>query len=472
MSMIPVITIVGRPNVGKSTLFNCFTRSRDAIVADMPGVTRDRQYGEGEFDGQRFIVIDTGGLETEAEGVSYQMAGQVKLAIEEADCVLFIVDAKEGVTAQDAEIARALRGTGKAITLVVNKIDGLDADVVMSEFYQLGLGDVFGVAAAHRRGVNALQSALLSNVKVAADQTEQPASEAQKLEGIKVAIVGRPNAGKSTLLNRILGEDRVVVFDEPGTTRDSIFVPFERLGQQYVMIDTAGVRRKARVKEAVEKFSVVKTLRAIEAANVVVMVIDARENISEQDLRLLGFVIDAGKALVIAVNKWDGMKEDEKNRVKKELDRRLVFCTFAETYFISALHGTGVGNVFKGVQRAYKSAMKKINTAQLTVILEHAVKKHQPPLARGRRIKLRYAHPGGYNPPLIIIHGNQTGRLPRAYQLYLSNTFREVLQLKGTPVRLEFKSGDNPFAGRKNKLTPRQVNKRQRLMKHAKRKRK
>jgi len=458
--MKPVIALVGRPNVGKSTLFNCLTHSRDALVADQPGLTRDRKYGEGRIGDHQFIVIDTGGLTGEADALDVLMAGQVWQAVDEADIVLFMTDAKQGLVADDEEIAKRLRRTSKTITLVVNKIDGADPNMVMSEFYALGLGDPVPVSASNNRGVVSLIETVLEGVISADDELEsQP-------EGIRIAVVGKPNVGKSTLINRILGEERVLAYDMPGTTRDSIFIPFTRDDQDYVLIDTAGVRRRSRVDDRLEKYSVIKTLQAIEQSNVVVMVVDAQQGVTDQDSHLLGFIIETGRALLIAVNKWDGLTVDQRERVKTELDRKLQFCSYARIFYISALHGTGVGNLFKPILRAYASATLDIPTSRLTKLLETAIESHQPPLVKGRRIKLRYAHQGGRNPPVIIIHGNQTESVPLSYQRYLINYFLESLQLEGTPVRVEFVTGDNPYKDRKNKLTKRQIEKKKRLKRH------
>jgi GTP-binding protein len=393
------------------------------------------------------------------------MAEQVWLAVAEADVILFLVDARDGLVAGDQDIAARLRAANKPVYLVVNKIDGAEASLVMAEFHALGMGEPVGISAAHRGGVQALMEQVLLDLPAA-----EPAAEPEDL-GIKIAIIGKPNVGKSTLINRILGEERVLAFDMPGTTRDSIYVPFERRGQRYTFIDTAGVRRRGKVHDKLEKFSVIKALQAIEEAHVVVLVIDAHEGVSDQDSHLLGFVLDAGRALVIAVNKWDGLAPDERERVKYELGRRLQFVNFASLYFISALHGTGVGDLFKPIHRAYRSATRALSTPELTRILEQAVEDHQPPLVRGRRIKLRYAHQGGRNPPLIVIHGNQTKDVPDSYRRYLANVYREALQLEGTPVRIEFKAGVNPYEGKKNVLTQRQIQKRKRLKKFVQRKR-
>lgn len=459
--MKPVIALVGRPNVGKSTLFNNLTRSRDALVADFPGLTRDRKYGTGRLGERPFLVIDTGGLSGEKEGIDTHMEQQARLAVEECDAVLFLVDAREGLNAADEVIAGYLRQSGKQVTLVVNKIDGLDADVASSDFHALGFGRPQPIAAAHGRGVRGLIDRVLAEFPEAQESEEEKAEAA----GIKVAVIGRPNVGKSTLVNRVLGEERVVVFDMPGTTRDSIYVPFVKDGERYTFIDTAGVRRRGRVKDTVEKFSVVKTLQAVSEANVVVMVLDAREGIAEQDAHLLGFVVESGRALVIAINKWDGLSADQRNEVRRNIDLRLPFVDFARVHFISALHGSGVGDLFRSIKRAYISATRKLSTPELTGILESAVAAHQPPLVKGRRVKLRYAHQGGRNPPIIVIHGNQTEAVPNSYQRYLQNTFRDLLRLEGTPIRIEFKSGVNPYAGKKNTLSPRQIARRQRLVK-------
>lgn len=463
--MKPVIALVGRPNVGKSTLFNKLTRTRDAIVADQPGMTRDRKYGHARFDEREVIVIDTGGLSGEREGIDVHMAGQTLQAIKEADLVLFMVDARDGLTTADESIAAQLRQLGKPLLLVLNKIDGVNADMAVAEFHALGLGEPIPIASAQSRGLQRLTDEV---GRLLPAESETEAEDHAALKGTRIAVLGRPNVGKSTLVNRMLGEERVLVYDMPGTTRDSIYIPFVRMGKEYTLIDTAGVRRRGRITDVAEKFSVVKTLQAIDEANVVVMVLDARLNISDQDLNLLGQVLDAGRALVVAVNKWDGMSQAQRDEVKREMDRRLDFIDFADIHFISALHGTGVGNLFDSVDKAYESATRSLSTPQLTRILEDALENHQPPLVRGRRIKLRYAHQGGQNPPIIIIHGNQTEQVPNSYKRYLVNTFMKVLNFRGTPVRVEFRSGENPFKGRRNKLTPRQEYSRKRMLKHVK----
>lgn len=462
--MKPVLAIVGRPNVGKSTLFNQLTQSRDALVADIPGLTRDRQYGEGRLGDKPFLVIDTGGIGEESSIVDELMAKQSVLAAEEADAILFVVDGRAGAMPGDFSITKHLRQLQKPVYCIVNKTDGLEPDLAIADFYQLGFSDVIAVAASHGRGVTSMIEAVLETFPESESEEEKPA-------GIRVAIVGRPNVGKSTLVNRMLGEERVVVCDLPGTTRDSIYVPMIRDDEHFVLIDTAGVRRRARVKETIEKFSVIKTLQSIEEAQVVIMMLDAQAGISDQDLHLLGFILDAGKSIVIAVNKWDGLSMETKEDVKSEMDRRLTFTDFAEMYFISARHGTNVGHLFKAVKKAYDSATTPHSTAELTEILQTATQEHQPPLVRGRRIKLRYAHPGGYNPPIIVIHGNQTERLPDSYKRYLVNKYRKVLGLVGTPIRLECRSSENPYADKRETLTPRQKRTKQKAERKGKLKR-
>jgi len=440
-----VVALVGRPNVGKSTLFNVLTRTRDALVADFPGLTRDRKYGHVNVDDNAFVIIDTGGLSGESEELDSKMEKQTLLAISECDAVAFMVDARDGLTPADEVIGSALRRDGKNVILVVNKIDGLDHRVVINDFYSLGLGEPVAIAASQNRGITQLSSALVSSVKQNLSVIETEEEEAQS-KGVKVAIVGRPNVGKSTLVNRFLGEERVVVFDMPGTTRDSVYIPFERDGKEYTFIDTAGIRRKRSVHEAIEKFSVIKSIQAIDSANVVIMMIDARTEIADQDLHLIGYVLEAGRALVLTINKWDGLDEYQKDKILAGIDKQLPFVRFAETFFISALHGSSVGKLYGAIDRAYESATRDYATSELTALLEKAVQMHQPPLVKGRRIKLRYAHQGGMNPPRIIIHGNQVEKVPSVYQRYLTNFFRKELDSVGTPIKIEFKGGnENPY---------------------------
>jgi len=460
--MIPSIAIVGRPNVGKSTLFNCLTSSRDALVADQPGLTRDRQYGTGLFDGQHYIVIDTGGLESQANELEKLMAGQVWQAVDEADVVIFLVDAKSGIHPDDHEIMSRLRQLSKPIRLVVNKVDGSDPDVAMSDFYQLGATSVQGISASHRRGVGQLLEDLVADLPdtKTADDNEQ--DEALDEQGIRIAIVGKPNVGKSTLVNRILGEDRVLAFDMPGTTRDSITIPFEKNNTKYVLIDTAGIRRKGRVTDKVETFSIIKALQAIEASRVVMLVIDAQSGITDQDSRLMGFIIETGRALIITVNKWDGLSEYERDQIKESIHRKFSFVQFARIHFISALHGSGVGLLLKAVDKAYAAASRDLKTPELTRVLIDAVNAHSPAMVRGRPVKLRYAHQGGKHPPVIIIHGNQTEKIGADYKRYLINCFRDAFKLDGTPVRVEFKSSTNPYKDRVAKPEDRNVTKKER----------
>jgi len=447
--MKAVIALVGRPNVGKSTLFNRLTRSRDALVADFSGLTRDRIYGTVSIDNYNFIVIDTGGLTEQSDDISGLMRQQAELAIEEADLVLFLVDGRSGLTAADQVIAKKLRNVSKPIMLVVNKSEGEQREMMAADFYSLGLGEPQVISASQGRGIGLLLDSIEEVVpNIIAKEDEE---ELHKYDTIRLAVLGRPNVGKSTLINRIMGEDRVVAYDEPGTTRDSIHIPFKKDGIDYTLIDTAGVRRRSKVSDMLEKFSIVKTLQALEDANVVVLVLDAHEGIVEQDLHLAGLILQSGRAVVISVNKWDGLDKTEREWVASHIERRLPFLNFAKTHFISALHGSGVGLLFKSVNEAYKSAMTQIPTPRLTRVLEEAVSDHQPPLVHGRRIKFRYAHLGGRNPPRIIIHGNQTASTPNSYRRYLENTFRDVLKLHGTPVVIEFKQGDNPFKVKKKK---------------------
>jgi GTP-binding protein len=463
--MKPVIALVGRPNVGKSTLFNRLTKTRDALVADIPGVTRDRQYGDGKVGDRPYIVIDTGGLSGEDDGVDTLMQSQVYQAMQEANIILFLVDGRGGLTGHDHTIAQYLRQLGKEIIILVNKTEGMNEDLVEADFYVLGLGQPYSVSSAHGDGISPLMEMLLADVPDIPDESDA-LSYAQT--GIKLAIVGRPNVGKSTLINRLMGEERVIAFDMPGTTRDSIFIPFERDGQRYTFIDTAGVRRRSRVKEALEKFSIIKALQAIESASVVVLMLDAHEGLTDQDLHLLSYVLDKGRALIIAINKWDGMTQDARKIVKEQLERRLPYLDYAKYHYISALHGSGVGLIYDSVNKAYESAMKQHQAAKLTTLLGDAVQMHQPPLVHGRRIKLRYAHQGGQNPPLIVIHGSQTDHVPETYKRYLVNQFRKWLRLEATPIRLEFKDSSNPYRNtrRNNEKTQQVLAKRHRQTKN------
>ena len=461
--MLPVIALVGRPNVGKSTLFNRLTRSRDALVADFPGLTRDRKYGFGRLGPVPYIVIDTGGVAGGEEGIDEAMADQTVKALQEADVAIVMVDGRSGITAADEHVAALARRHARHTWLAVNKSEGLDSAIANADFHALGLGEPVAVSAAHGDRIAALMDAVLEGFEV-----DESAPAADDDNDLRIAIVGRPNVGKSTLANRLLGEDRLVVFDQPGTTRDTVEVPFVRDDRKYTLIDTAGIRRKARVSEAIEKFSIVKALQAIEKAHVVIAVLDGSEGVSEQDVSLLGLICERGRALVVVTNKWDGLAPEQRKKVRDDLERRLPFLDFAERITVSALHGTAVGDLLPAVERAYKAAMADLSTTALTRELEAAVMEHPPPMVRGRRIRLRYAHQGGRNPPVIVIHGNQTEKLPEAYRRYLVNRFRKAFKLRGTPVRLSFKTSDNPYKGRRNKLTPRQERKRTRLMKRVK----
>lgn len=439
---VPVVAIVGRPNVGKSTLFNCLTRSRAAVISDFPGTTRDRQYGDVNAEGRRFIIIDTGGITDETDPMGELITQQATQAIEDADKVIFLIDGRAGITPEDRIIAKDLRRTGKPILLVVNKTEGLNPDLSVADAFELGMGVPLAISSAHGSGISNLVTTLFPE-----KNPVEAAANSEFAGRIKLAIVGRPNVGKSTLTNRMLGEERVIVHDTPGTTRDSIYIPLDRFDSKYILIDTAGIRKRKKVRdsEVPEKFSVVKTLQSIKDANVVLYVIDARIGVSEQDMKLLGFVLECGKALVIAINKWDGMSEEDREHARATIDRHLDFVRFARVHFISALHGSGVGNLFDSVNEAYESATRKLSTPQLTKLLQQAQEAHSPPLVHGRRVKLRYAHPGGHNPQLIIIHGNQVKALPESYKKFLASFYQTKLKLYGTPVFVEFKSSDNPF---------------------------
>ncbi|MFT4046691.1 MAG: ribosome biogenesis GTPase Der [Solimonas sp.] len=456
---LPTLVLVGRPNVGKSTLFNRLTGTRDALVADLPGLTRDRQYGTGQFEGRAFVVVDTGGLmPASGDALAALAEEQARMALEEADHVLFLVDVQQGRTGADDSIARHLRKLGKPLTLVVNKSEGRPHAQSAADFYSLGFGEPTTISAEHGQGVNVLLRGVLD--KLPAIAPEPPRDDGT----VRVAIVGRPNVGKSTLVNRLLGEDRVLAADHPGTTRDAIAVPFEYDGAPYTLIDTAGIRRKARVWEAVEKFSIVKTLEAIERAHVVIAVVDAQNDIGEQDAKLMGLIAQRGRALVLAVNKWDGLGGGEREQVRYQVSLKLPFLDYAPVHFIAAKHGSGLRELMEDVQTAYEATTREFSTPELNRILGAAVEAHQPPAVLGRRIKLRYAHQGGSNPPCIVVHGNQTDRLPESYKRYLANQFRAALALKGVPLLMRFKTGDNPFKDKKNELTGRQIKKKRRLM--------
>lgn len=463
--MKPVIAIVGRPNVGKSTFFNRLTSSRDALVADRPGVTRDRQYGVMHHESRSFLIIDTGGIGEEdhdSQDVAELMTEQSMLAASEASVLIWIVDGRTGLTHVDEILSAEFRKLDKPIFLAVNKIEGHETELAISDFYSLGTDSVWPISSKRGDGVASLLDAVVETIPDTNDD------EDEELEGLAISVLGRPNVGKSTLVNRMIGEDRVLTFDHPGTTRDSIKIPFEKNGKDYTLIDTAGVRRKSKVHDVVEKFSVLKSFEAIDAARIIILVIDASEGVTEQDSTLLGMIEDSGKSVIIAVNKWDGMETSDKERVKDLLSRKFSFVDYAQYHFISALHGTGVGNLFKSINKIEKSLDIDVSTSDMTDILEDAVAKHPPHMVQGRRIKLRYAHLGGTDPIRVIIHGNQTERVPDAYKRYLASVYRKRLNLIGTNVLIDFKHGDNPFKGKKNVLTQRQINKRKRLMKHVK----
>jgi GTP-binding protein len=443
--MKPVIALVGRPNVGKSTLFNRLTRSRDALVADLPGLTRDRHYGEGRIGERPFLVIDTGGFEPVAkDGIMFEMAKQTKQAVAEADMVIFIVDGRQGLTPHDKTITDFLRRAGRPVMLVINKSEGMKYTSVTAEFYELGLGDPYVISAAHGDGVMDLVDEALDLATAQQTVPDEPVDEQDR--GIRIAIVGRPNVGKSTLVNTLLGEDRVIAFDMPGTTRDSIEIPFERDGRRYSLIDTAGIRKRGKVFEAIEKFSVVKTLQSISEANVVILLLDAQQDISEQDAHIAGFILESGRALVVGINKWDGLTSDRRDEIKIDLDRKLSFLSFAKFHFISALKSTGIAQMMKSVDGAYAAATANLPTPKLTRALEEAVEHQQPRRKGSIRPKLRYAHQGGQNPPVIVIHGNALEAIDANYKRYLEKHFRETFSLVGTPLRIELRSGKNPFS--------------------------
>jgi GTP-binding protein len=444
--MKPTIVLVGRANVGKSTLFNRLTRSRDALVADIPGLTRDRHYGHGRLGSKPYLVVDTGGLEPDSpDAIFHEMARQTLQAVDEADAVLLLVDARAGLTGADTEIAARLRKTGRPLFVVVNKSEGLANDAAVAEFHELGLGQPYPISAAHGDGVRELMDLVLERF---AGQDDEAGPDQGPRRVPRIAVVGRPNAGKSTLVNAIIGEERVIAFGEPGTTRDSIYIDFERGGKSYTLIDTAGLRRRARVGEVAEKFSVIKTLQSIEDANVVILVLDAQQDISEQDAHIAGFILEAGRAVVVAVNKWDGLDRARREHTRRELGRKLAFLSFAQVHYVSAREGKGLAELIKSVDLAYAAAMVKLPTPKLTRALIAATTRQAPPRHGRFRPKLRYAHQGGMNPPIIVIHGNQLDSLPDSYRRYLERFFIDAFRLRGTPVRIQLKVGANPYAGR------------------------
>jgi len=465
--MKPTIALVGRPNVGKSTLFNKLTRTQDALVADLPGLTRDRQYGDGKVGGWPYLLVDTGGLSGAPDTLDAAMADQTLSAVREADLVVFLVDGRAGLVAIDEEIANILRRQAQHVVLCVNKIDGIGEDKAQLEFHQLGFEHMVGVSASHNRGIHQLVDELADYFEIPEDQRIEasrkrrsrsrkstdvaggvdgkPAYGPRENDEVRITFVGRPNVGKSTLINRLIGEDRVIAYDQPGTTRDSVHIPFERAGQEYTLVDTAGVRRRGKVSEKVEIFSIIKTLQAVDRSNVCVMLLDGADGITEQDLSLLSYIIDKGRALIVAVNKWDSLNDEEREAVREDLERRVEFLKFTKIHFISALQGSGVGDLFKSINKAYASAFIDLSTPKLTRMLEVVVAQHQPPMVNGRRIKLRYAHQGGQNPPIIVIHGKQALKVPKSYQRYLMNHFTKALRLFGTPLRIEFRQDDNPY---------------------------
>jgi GTP-binding protein len=463
--MLPAVALVGRPNVGKSTLFNRLTATRDALVADYPGFTRDRRYGVGRTEERKFIVIDTGGLTAPAntDEMTALVAKQVEIAIEEADTVVLVVDHRSGLTDDDVRVAERLRRVAKPVVIAVNKSEGVPGELAEAEFHALGVGTPVGISATHGQGVEALMRAALAPF-AAGDDAAEAALEAEL--GPKVAVIGRPNVGKSTLINRLLGENRLITSPEPGTTRDSVHVPCERDGKKFVLVDTAGIRRRARVAEGlvVEKYSVVQALKAIEDAGAIIAVLDARENVTDQDMHLVGLAAERGRALAIAVNKWDGMDGHERRLVEREVERKLDFAPYASVHYVSALHGSGIAELVKAALVAHKNAGAEFATPRLTRVLEDAMEVNPPPLVRGRQVRLRYAHQGGRYPTLVVVHGTQAQRLPDHYKRYLENSFREALRLRGTPVRVELRTTENPFAGRRNKLTPRQAKSKKRML--------
>ena len=457
--MLPVVAIVGRPNVGKSTLFNALTRTQDALVADFPGVTRDRQYGISRVGSSTCVLVDTGGLVSLAEGIDYLTAKQVHQAIEESTLVIFMVSARDGLTPEDLDVASALRQHGRNVLLVANKTDGTDEEIALADFSSLGMGEAYGISAAHRRGMDGLMELVAEQLPPVEAPEEDDSGD------LRLAILGRPNVGKSTLMNQLLGEERVMAFDLPGTTRDSISMKMERGGVKYELIDTAGVRRRSKVSSALEKFSVIKALQAMERAHVIILMLDAQEGLTDQDTTLLGHILQQGKALVLALNKWDGLEQHHRERVLTEMERKLRYVTWARTIRLSALHGSGLPELWKAVTEAWTSATREYSTPELTRVLQKAYEAHQPPAKLGRKAQLKYAHSGGKLPPRIIVHGKRTDTIPEAYKRYLENEFVKHFRIKGTPLVVVFRSGDNPFKDRKNVLSERQKAKRRRLKK-------
>ncbi len=447
--MKPVIALVGRPNVGKSTLFNRLTKSRDAIVADYAGLTRDRHYGEGRMGSREFIAIDTGGFEPDCTaGIFKEMAKQTRQAVAEADAVIFVVDARNGLSAQDHDIARYLRTANKKVLLAANKAEGMQSGVQLAEFYELGIGEPIAISSAHGQGIRSLLDMALEDFFAGVEEDEDDPLENDPNKPIRLAVAGRPNVGKSTLINTWLGEERLVAFDMPGTTRDAISVPFEREGRRFELIDTAGLRRKGKVFEAIEKFSVVKTLQAISDANVVLLLVDATQGVTEQDAHIAGFVLESGRAVVIAINKWDAVDSYQRELLQRSIEQRLAFLKFAPVLHISAIKRQGLGPLWTAIGNAWASAVCKMPTPVLTRLLLEAVQYQQPKLAGAFRPKLRYAHQGGQNPPIIVVHGNSLEHISESYKRYLEGRFREHFKLSGTPLRIEMKSSSNPFVGK------------------------
>ncbi|MGH8083820.1 MAG: ribosome biogenesis GTPase Der [Lysobacter sp.] len=468
--MLPLVALVGRPNVGKSTLFNALTRSRDALVHDQPGVTRDRHYGVCRPEGQRtFAVVDTGGIAGESEhlveGLLGATARQARAAATEADLVLFIVDGREGASALDDEILAWLRKTARPTMLVINKTDGIDTQAALNDFARYGFSEVVAISSAHRQGIDELIDEVIERLPDEGVSTELDNDPSR----VRIAFIGRPNVGKSTLVNRLLGEERMIASEVPGTTRDSVAIDMERDGRRYRLIDTAGLRRKSRVDEAVEKFSIIKTLQAIEQCQVAVVMLDAGEGVTDQDASVLGYALDAGRALVVAVNKWDGQSDYQRQQAESLLSRKLSFVEWAEAVRISAKHGSGLGELFKAIHRAHASATHEFSTSEVTKAMEIAYETNPPPVVRGHVAKLRYAHPAASNPPTFVVHGNRLRTLSESYKRYLENFFRKRFKLVGTPIRFVFKEGANPYEGKKNVLSEKQIAKKRRLIRHVKR---